>query len=63
MDMPAHLRNLQDPLCNAQMEPYPEPWQSAYQAERTRAFGGIGALLAANLPMPVARWVMVCGAG
>jgi hypothetical protein len=57
MEMPVHLRNLLDPLCNAQMEPYPEPYQSAYQSERIRAFGGVEALHGAGLPVPIARLV------
>jgi hypothetical protein len=57
MEMPVHLRNLLDPLCNAQMEPYPEPYQSAYQSERIRAFGGVEVLHGAGLPVPIARLV------
>lgn len=65
MEMPVHLRNLLDPLCNAQMEPYPEPYQSAYQSERIRAFGGVEALHGAGLPVPIARlvdgWTVLSG--
>ncbi|CAK9145214.1 unnamed protein product [Ilex paraguariensis] len=34
-----HRRNIQDPLCDASMLPYPEPYQSMYQRRRLGALG------------------------
>ncbi|XP_051118937.1 uncharacterized protein LOC127243109 isoform X2 [Andrographis paniculata] len=35
--LPPHARNIQDPLCDSSMLPYPEPYQSMYQQRRHRA--------------------------
>lgn len=37
--LPPHRRNMQDPLCNSSMMPYPEPYQSMYQKRRLGALG------------------------
>ncbi|VVA25341.1 PREDICTED: bromodomain and WD [Prunus dulcis] len=37
--LPAYRRNLQDPLCDSSMMPYPEPYQSTYQQRRLGALG------------------------
>ncbi|KAJ7532308.1 hypothetical protein O6H91_14G082300 [Diphasiastrum complanatum] len=37
--LPPHQRNLQDLLCDANMIPYPEPYQSTYQQRRLGALG------------------------
>ncbi|GAV83610.1 WD40 domain-containing protein/Bromodomain domain-containing protein [Cephalotus follicularis] len=34
-----HRRNFQDPLCDASMLPYPEPYQTVYQRRRLGALG------------------------
>ncbi|KAI4349735.1 hypothetical protein L6164_010295 [Bauhinia variegata] len=34
-----HIRNIQDPLCDSSMVPYPEPYQSQYQQRRLGALG------------------------
>ncbi|KAH6811226.1 WD40 domain-containing protein [Perilla frutescens var. frutescens] len=34
-----HMRNIQDPLCDSSMLPYPEPYQSTYQQRRLGALG------------------------
>ncbi|XP_010544972.1 PREDICTED: PH-interacting protein [Tarenaya hassleriana] len=34
-----HRRNLQDPLCDSSMIPYPEPYQTMYQQRRLGALG------------------------
>ncbi|PON72397.1 Guanine nucleotide-binding protein, beta subunit [Trema orientale] len=35
----AHQRNIQDPLCDSSMIPYPEPYQTTYQQRRLGALG------------------------
>eukprot|EP01018_Ginkgo_biloba_P012106 Gb_38814 [translate_table: standard] len=37
--LPPHQRNLQDLLCDANMIPYPEPYQSMYQQRRLGSLG------------------------
>ncbi|GLT71900.1 hypothetical protein SLA2020_438850 [Shorea laevis] len=37
--LPPHRRNIQDPLCDSSMMPYPEPYQSMYQKRRLGALG------------------------
>ncbi|XP_047969785.1 PH-interacting protein [Salvia hispanica] len=34
-----YMRNIQDPLCDSSMLPYPEPYQSTYQQRRLGALG------------------------
>ncbi|KAL2239051.1 UNVERIFIED_CONTAM: Bromodomain and WD repeat-containing protein 1 [Sesamum indicum] len=37
--LPPYRRNMQDPLCDSSMLPYPEPYQSMYQRRRLGALG------------------------
>ncbi|GLU07272.1 hypothetical protein SLE2022_242360 [Rubroshorea leprosula] len=37
--LPPHKRNMQDPLCDSSLIPYPEPYQSMYQRRRLGALG------------------------
>ncbi|CAL0320874.1 unnamed protein product [Lupinus luteus] len=37
--LPPHRRNLQEPLCDSSMVPYPEPYQSQFQRRRLGALG------------------------
>ncbi|XP_062143501.1 uncharacterized protein LOC133851186 isoform X2 [Alnus glutinosa] len=37
--LPPYRRNIQDPLCDSSMMPYPEPYQSMYQKRRLGALG------------------------
>ncbi|XP_027363533.1 bromodomain and WD repeat-containing protein 3-like [Abrus precatorius] len=37
--LPPHRRNIQEPLCDSSMVPYPEPYQSQFQQRRLGALG------------------------
>ncbi|XP_030454648.2 uncharacterized protein LOC115675964 isoform X1 [Syzygium oleosum] len=37
--LPPHRRNVQDPLCDSSLVPYPEPYQTMYQQRRLGALG------------------------
>ncbi|XP_038703173.1 bromodomain and WD repeat-containing protein 3 isoform X2 [Tripterygium wilfordii] len=37
--LPPHRRNIQDPLCDSSLIPYPEPYQTMYQNRRLGALG------------------------
>ncbi|CAK8572720.1 unnamed protein product [Lathyrus sativus] len=37
--LPPHRRNIQEPLCDSSMIPYPEPYQSQFQRRRLGALG------------------------
>ncbi|WCJ22313.1 WD40/YVTN repeat-like-containing domain Bromodomain [Euphorbia peplus] len=37
--LPPHRRNLQDPLCDSSLIPYPEPYQTMFQQRRLGALG------------------------
>ncbi|KAH1259844.1 Bromodomain and WD repeat-containing protein 1 [Glycine max] len=37
--LPPHRRNIQEPLCDSSMLPYPEPYQSQFQQRRLGALG------------------------
>ncbi|XP_019428466.1 PREDICTED: bromodomain and WD repeat-containing protein 3-like isoform X1 [Lupinus angustifolius] len=37
--LPPHRRNMQEPLCDSSMVPYPEPYQSQFQQRRLGALG------------------------
>ena len=37
--LPPHRRNIQEPLCDSSMIPYPEPYQSQFQRCRLCALG------------------------
>ncbi|KAH1136229.1 hypothetical protein AAZX31_10G013500 [Glycine max] len=37
--LPPHRRNIQEPLCDSSMMPYPEPYQSQFQQRRLGALG------------------------
>ncbi|KAI4329811.1 hypothetical protein MLD38_028156 [Melastoma candidum] len=37
--LPPHRRNLEDPLCDSSLVPYPEPYQSMFQKRRLGALG------------------------
>ncbi|KAL2323707.1 hypothetical protein Fmac_028086 [Flemingia macrophylla] len=37
--LPPHRRNIQEPLCDSSMVPYPEPYQSQFQQRRLGAIG------------------------